>query len=239
MTKIGIFSDTHGNLFALETMYNYFIDNGCEEIIHCGDMITMGAQSKECLDFFFSHPITMVRGNHDMDYVLNRVSRRGESQVSQEHKEFIFASLGETYKERIRQLPLVVYREFYKVKFAFMHYALSRDKQFTFTPIYQQPTIEIFDDIFSGIDADCIFYGHKHEPCDMQGVKRYIDVGSVGCRKESDVSGIILTVCPSGYKVERIYLPYPRQKVLQTMLDRNIPDSLHIFDYYFKEAENK
>ena len=70
--KVGIFSDTHGNLPALEAIVQLFNREKCDEIYHLGDMISMGPYSRECVEYFFAHPdIQCVRGNHDNDFVRN------------------------------------------------------------------------------------------------------------------------------------------------------------------------
>ena len=62
--KVGIFSDTHGNLPALEAIVQLFNREKCDEIYHLGDMISMGPYSRECVEYFFAHPdIQCVRGN--------------------------------------------------------------------------------------------------------------------------------------------------------------------------------
>lgn len=237
--KYGVFTDTHGNLAALEKIYNHFKEIGCDEIIHLGDMITMGGQSKECLDFFFSKDITLIKGNHDIDYVKNRIERRGESRVPSTHKQFVFDSIGEEYKEKIDALPLLIYRVIGKKKVAFLHYALSGVFGITFIPIYQQPTLEIFDEIFAPLNADAVFFGHKHEPIDLKGNALYVDVGSVGCHNFAEVRGVVIEEEQEGFTCQRIALPYDRGEVYATMKRLNVPSAEEIFDYYFKEALNK
>jgi predicted phosphodiesterase len=239
LKKYGVFTDTHGNLAALEKIYAYFREIKCDEIIHLGDMITMGGQSRECLDFFFSKEITLIKGNHDIDYVKNRVERRGESRVPQRHKEFVFESIGEGYREKIDALPLLIYRDIGGKRVAFLHYALSAVTGITFIPIFQQPTREIFDGIFAPLEADAVFFGHKHEPIDLTGNALYVDVGSVGCHNCAEARGVVIEEKHNGFTYKRIALPYDRKGVFLTMQRLNVPCAEEIFDYYFKEAQNK
>lgn len=238
--KIGIFTDTHGNYLALKAITDYFSACGCEEVVHCGDMISMGPQSRECLDFFFNSKIILVKGNHDMDYVRNITKQRGESHVLQAHKEFVFASIGEDYKLKIAALPLTVNKNYNGLKVMFTHYAKNPDLKFNFIPINQQPDAAFLDESFAYSDADVIFFGHKHEPCDIVGKRHYYDVGSVGCHNEATARGIILEVNQEGsYTVKRVGVGYDRKKTYQLMLEKKIPDAENIFDYYFKESLNK
>ncbi|MDD3831485.1 MAG: metallophosphoesterase family protein [Clostridia bacterium] len=234
MKKIGVFSDTHGNYLALTAIMGLFRQQGCTEVIHCGDMITMGGQSMECLDYFFHSNIILIKGNHDRGYVLNIVNQAKQSYVTQEHKEFIYASLGGKYQQEITKLPLVVHKQYGKTRFAFCHYALSKDAHFVWTPIYDNPTAEIFDQIYDPIDADVIIFGHKHEPTEIVGRKSYIDVGSVGCHKQALAKGIIITIDDNGdYSIDRVSTPYDRPAVYRIMKERGVPDCERIFSHYF------
>ena len=49
MKKIGVISDVHGNIQALTAALNHLENQGCREIIHTGDVLDIGANSRECL----------------------------------------------------------------------------------------------------------------------------------------------------------------------------------------------
>ena len=68
--KIGIISDTHGNLPALKVMLDHFDKVGCNEVIHVGDAIAIGPFSKECLDLLIEKNVTMTKGNHELLYLV-------------------------------------------------------------------------------------------------------------------------------------------------------------------------
>ncbi|HRX14180.1 MAG TPA: metallophosphoesterase family protein [Eubacteriales bacterium] len=242
MTKIGIFSDTHGNFFALKAIYDEFTKQNCDEIIHTGDIISIGPMSAECLDFMFSHEITLINGNHDINYINDDVVPPMMSHVPSEHKRYVFDTLGETYRERMRYLPLIVKRNIFGHKFAFLHYGLAKNniyKKHTFEQINPYPTIEFFDEMFYGIDADAVFFGHKHESIDLTGERVYCDVGSVGCHEKSEARGIILNVTQESFSYERIAVPYERDAVKKEIERRQIPCGKELFEFYFKENLNR
>lgn len=242
MMKIGVFSDTHGNLFALEAIYKKFREENCDEIIHTGDIISIGPMSAECLDFMFSHEITLINGNHDINYINNDTVPPAMSHVPSEHKAYVFNELGDSYRERMRYLPLIVRRNIYGSRFVFLHYGLAKHnlyKQHTFEPINPNPTAEFFDEMFAGADADAVFFGHKHESCDFTGERIYADVGSVGCHEKSEARGIILKVGPDGFSYERIAVPYDREAVKKEVEKRNIPCGKQLYEFYFKENLNR
>ena len=122
--KVGIFSDTHGNLPALEAIVQLFNREKCDEIYHLGDMISMGPYSRECVEYFFAHPdIQCVRGNHDNDFVRNNRVQADKSHISTAHKNFVFDSLGEELRKKTETIPFTLRREYFGLKVIFTHYA--------------------------------------------------------------------------------------------------------------------
>ena len=67
MSRIAILSDIHGNLFALEEVFNDFKD--IDSIILLGDLIDYGMQSNEVVEFIkenlSSKIICNIWGNHE------------------------------------------------------------------------------------------------------------------------------------------------------------------------------
>ncbi|MGN0177629.1 MAG: metallophosphoesterase family protein [Methanobrevibacter sp.] len=69
MSKYAILSDIHGNLFALEEVFNDLINQDIDSIILLGDLIDYGMQSNEVVEFirekFSSKIICNIWGNHE------------------------------------------------------------------------------------------------------------------------------------------------------------------------------
>ena len=234
--KVGIFSDTHGNLPALEEIVRLFYKEKCDEIYHLGDMISMGPFSRECVEFFFAHPdIRCVRGNHDNDFVKNNRVQADKSHISTEHKSFVFDSLGCELRDKVAELPFTLRRDYFGLRVVFTHYAREADDS-AFQTIDKNPTPEKLDKMFSHYDADIIFFGHDHSPMDMRGEKLYIDVGSVGCHAGAYARGIILKVFSDGsFAYDRVTAPYDRQGMFDAMKKKGLPDYEFIQNFYFRQ----
>ena len=228
---------------ALKTIVEYFNKIGCDEIIHTGDIVSMGPYSPECVDYMFDKGITLVNGNHDLNYINNNTTPPALSHVPEAHKVFVFKQLGDKYRNKMRYLPLIVYRKWNGATFAFLHYALSMTelyRKFVYEPINPNPTAEFFDEVFDGVNADTVFFGHKHESVDVVGKKHYIDVGSVGCHEKAVAQGIVLKVAEDGAsEYERISVPYDRESVHTALIERQIPYGEQLWNFYFKENLNK
>ena len=68
--KIGVISDIHGNIVALEKVLNEFEKIGVEKIICCGDVIGIGPCPEEAVQKLIQYKdkIIGVRGNHEQYY---------------------------------------------------------------------------------------------------------------------------------------------------------------------------
>ncbi len=63
--RIGVFSDIHGNLHALDAVLSAYDALGVKDLICCGDIVGYGAFPNECVDRVRERNIFCVAGNHD------------------------------------------------------------------------------------------------------------------------------------------------------------------------------
>ena len=237
MKKIGVISDIHGNLSALKAVLELLDSVGCEEIIHTGDVVDIGPYSRECLDILLARKdVTCLLGNHDRDFVLNQTQLRYKSHVPSEHKEQVFATLKEELRQRVKQFPVYVTRNCGGSKIMFCHYAFYplpvATDQYLFKPIVSPHSVEAFDEMFDGVDADAVFFGHKHEPCDIMGQRLYVDVGSVGCHPEPNARAVIIEYDDKSWNYTRVCAPYDMKLTHKAML-KEIKCGEQLFDFYF------
>jgi predicted phosphodiesterase len=80
--RIGIFSDIHANLEALEACLEVFRGQSLDYIVCLGDIVGYGAQPNECCDIIRNLANATILGNHDaavcgrMDYSFYRPEAR-------------------------------------------------------------------------------------------------------------------------------------------------------------------
>lgn len=240
MKKIGVISDVHGNLPALTAALQYLDKQGCDEIIHTGDVVDIGADSLACLQLLLQRGVTCLLGNHDRDFVMNDARHRAFSHVAAEHKQYVFATL-KGYREVVAQFPLFIERICGGKKIIFEHYCRvphPTDDQSPFRTIEPHPTTEIFDEMYKGYDADAVFFGHKHEPCDITGTRLYVDVGSVGCHPEPTANGVVIEYDDAHFSYARFAVPYDQASVRKKMTDGTLPDGEYLYDFYFAHKKD-
>ena len=237
MGKIGVISDIHGNLQALKAVLAEFDRQGCDEIIHTGDVVNIGARSRECLDVLLNrHDTTLLLGNHDRDFALNQSELRFNSHVPSEHKRYVFSTMDENHRKAVGTFPIYVTRMLGAQKVMFTHYAFFdgpySDDQYIFKKIEaEHPSAEKYDELFDNADCDAVFFGHKHEPCDIKGRKLYVDVGSVGCHPRPFARGIIITYGKEFWNYERIEVPYDTEQMRKELFA--VPSGEQLYNFYY------
>ena len=68
--------------------------------------------------------------------------------------------------------------------------------------------ISVLDEMFADYKSDMIFYGHQHQPSDIQGRCRYVNLGSAGCHDRPEVRVGILEITDTDLDLEKLSLPY-------------------------------
>ena len=63
--RLGILSDIHSNLQALESAWKNMESFSCDKVVCAGDVVGYGGNPAECIDFLRSKNVDTVRGNHD------------------------------------------------------------------------------------------------------------------------------------------------------------------------------
>ncbi len=237
MKRIGVITDVHGNLEALKAALAMLDELDCDEILHLGDVVDIGPNSRECLDILLARSdVICLLGNHDRDFVIDHASLNESSHVPEAHKRQVFDSLTERQRQAVKAFPLAVTRVCGGQKLLFCHYALKNVpfdwKIFPFMPLQNKPTAKALDEIFANADADAVFFGHKHEPCDICGRLLYVDVGSVGCHPEPYARAVVIDYDDFDWSYRRLQTPYDNEAVRRCMHSETVAGD-ELFDYYF------
>src|ERR1700722_10620160 len=63
--KLGLISDVHGDMVALELAWAHLTVLGADRIVCAGDLVGYGPHPDKVVAFVAEHKIDAVRGNHD------------------------------------------------------------------------------------------------------------------------------------------------------------------------------
>lgn len=217
--KIGIFTDVHSNVIALNSMLQLFEEKECDEIICCGDIIGIGPFPEETVQRIKSLAnIKCVLGNHEQ-YLINGIKKHypdGMDESEVKHHEWEHNLLSDDSKQYIKQLPYKLYLNRKKIKIAVVHYSINEKNRYINSK--PDPNITDCEKMFSNINSDIILYGHDHRGSIVHGNdKIYINCGSLGCTSTCDgiAQGGILNIDSQKPTFEKVFAEYNLQKVLR------------------------
>ena len=225
--KIGIFTDVHSNVVALNTVLDFFGNESCNEIICCGDIIGIGPFPEETVQRIMSvRNIKCVLGNHDLylKYGLNTFSNNMDIDEA-EHHLWVHSSLSLESKKYISRLPFILEFEYEGIKITAVHYSINENNEYA--DLIPSPTQEDCKRMFSTIESDIICYGHNHNVSIVIGDNAaYINCSSLGC----PANGIgmancgILTIEKGNFNYCQVQLEYDLQKVINKIEELHYPD---------------
>ena len=185
--KIGIISDIHGNVKALNAVLKKLEKQNIEKIICLGDLIGGSPMSEEVVQKIIQikDKLIIVRGNRER-YIIEgmpKVVHDEKIEVNKEQQErfmWLKNSLSDSSKEYIHSLPKELTYEVEGKKIYICHYPMTTDGNFR--KHVKNATSEENEVMFVGIDANIYLYGHTHEEIyNRVNNKMYINPGALGC----------------------------------------------------------
>jgi len=232
--RIIVFTDVHGNLPALNAVLGEVNKRGYDTIIHLGDVINTGPYPAECLDLLLETPrIQFVMGNCDARFVDDPPKPRnarindGESL----HMQWTREQLRPQLKDILAQWPYFLENEFEGVKATFVHYGLTKDESGR-TGWGHLPAGGL-DEMFTMYDTPLVFYGHTHQFLDIQGHKRYINPGSLGCSETAAARYCVAEFHKGNYTIEHHTVGYDDKELYESFEKRRVPNRHFIYKKNF------
>ena len=223
--RIAILTDAHANLPALEAALAAIDTLDCDTVIHTGDAIAIGPFPAETLGLLLDRGVTCLLGNHDLYFAHGLPDPRPDwmSSSEVEHQQWTHAQLNPGLRHVVQHWPLQHFQDLDGRRVLFTHYALRPDGS-DFVPIVRLPDAATFDALFADEVADLVFYGHDHTPADMQGKRRYVNPGSLGCAREAVARFAVMDVAPDGtYRLTFEAVPYDDAPLIGAFEDRQVP----------------
>lgn len=105
--RVGIISDIHGNLQALESVLKELDRLGVDFIACCGDVVGYGANPNECVDLIRQRGIPAIAGNHDFA-ALSLIDITYFNDVAKRAILWTRKNLTPANQQYLRDLPLTI-----------------------------------------------------------------------------------------------------------------------------------
>lgn len=230
--KIGIITDVHSNLLALDAVIQKFKRENCDTIICCGDIIGIGPYPEQTVQYMMSLPnLICVRGNHDHYQFRGLPDRITESEKL--HHLWNKSLLSASSMNFLKELPLKSDLSVSGHTVSVLHYSVDSENRYGFV---KNPTKNDLQNLFLGVDGEIKCYGHDHKRFICQiGKKWYINVGSCGCPEgdKNIARGGILKIERENVSLECIDEIYDVNKVIKEINRLNYPASREILKFFY------
>lgn len=230
--KIGIITDVHSNVVALDKIIQRFNTEKCGKIICCGDIIGIGPHPEQTVQYMASLPnLICVRGNHDHYQFRGIPDKITESEKL--HHLWIKSLLSEASVIFLKSLPQRADLTVDGHKISVLHYAVDSENRYGFI---KNPTGNDLDELFSGVDGEIICYGHDHKRLICQTDKKwYINVGSCGCPEDEKniARGAILEIDKDKIALKCVDEMYDVDEVIKEIKRLNYPAAEEIIKYFY------
>jgi len=233
--KIAVLTDVHGNLPALQVALAAIDREGADVIYHTGDAIGIGPFPAECLELLLSTArMKLICGNHDAWFSsgLPVPQPMWMSDGEVKHQQWIHSCLDPTLRGTIGAWPYLIQEVIEGVRLSFLHYGLAPSQQ-EFRSIISSPGAAELEEIFAGLQADLVFYGHDHATSDLQGIARYVNPGSLGCHTDPVARFAILECQSKSYALRMVGVPYNDDALFRQFESRDVPERHFIYEAFF------
>lgn len=184
--KLGILSDVHGNLPALEACLNVLSEENVNQILCLGDIVGYGPQPNECIDTLRNHNIPSLLGNHDAA-TINRISMKMFREPNASLLEWTRKNLTKENREYLQDCPLIITDD----NWIAAHASPIKPERWTYLR-----SAMVCRNVLEQVDQPICFVGHTHMPGFVaneigvfnvqKGYKYVINPGSVGQSRDED-----------------------------------------------------
>ena len=227
MKKIGVISDIHSNIKALETALDILEKECVDRIYVCGDVVGYGAFPNECCDKIRALGCPVAAGNHDWAVAGLTEYKESHSAVATESIDYTKEVLSEKNLHWLQDLPLH-HRE---NSTEFVHASLVKAERWNYLARGHSFTDSAWHDVlnnFAVLKGQVCFVGHSHRPTiflekrwagikvvrpktevfDLRGRRAIVDTGSIGLPRDGSGESSLVV-----YDMENQRVHFKRFKV--------------------------
>lgn len=223
--KLGLISDIHGNLQALEAVLKALRLEAVDLILCAGDLVCYGANPNEAIELLQTERIPCVTGNYDYAcaFDLSKVSRGSSSPESEAIKQATLRwtkeHLSRTSQHFLQTLPWRSNFTFEGVRIALFHAGLDYlDEN------YLPQNGKGFMDLSKRVKSDVVIFGHTHLAFTNQTARAlFINPGAVGRSLDGNVRAAYATLELPSKHVELKRLEYDLESTVNAIRKSGMP----------------
>ncbi|MDQ3071440.1 MAG: metallophosphatase family protein [Acidobacteriota bacterium] len=227
--RIGIISDIHGNLPALEAVLDDLRPRQLDAIYCLGDLVGYAASPNEVTERIRAEAVPTIMGNYDDGVGFERdecgcaYTDPVEKQLGDESLAWTRAAVSAENKAFLRSLVKEIRFEADGTRVLLVHGSPRRINEY----LFEDRPLSSFQRLAAASNADIIVFGHTHRPYTkpVDGVL-FVNAGSVGKPKDGDWRAcyIILEPGRTTEPVQFIRVPYDVHTAAAAIRASDLPD---------------
>jgi len=187
--RVGIISDIHGNLQALDVVLDDIGRRGLDAVYCLGDLVGYAPFPNEVIDRIRAAEIPTIMGNYDDGVGFDQddcgcVYRvPGEAELGRQSLLWTRQTTTAENKVFLQALPIQLRRETQRCHLLFVHGSPRRINEY----LYADRPAASFERIARLAGAEVLFFGHTHLPYQKTVARTlFVNAGSVGKPKDGD-----------------------------------------------------
>ena len=217
--KILVYTDVHGNKYALKNLQKSADYKNADLRIFLGDAVLRCPYPNECLQMIWKSGDIFVVGNHDLDCAF--IS--SENATTSEHIEYMKEKILPEYRKKLLNMPKEYYVDCFGKKLFFAHYPWVSGGSVMDIPARKEKKQKTVD-MFKNVNADYIIYGHDHTPAKFEcDGKTFVCVGSLGLKHPGHY--IVINIDETGVNIENKVVFFDVKKLKSDILKKNYPEA--------------
>lgn len=226
--KIGLISDVHGNLHALEAVLKALAGLQADLVVCAGDLVCYGAFPAECIRLLRERQIPSVMGNYDQAVALGlpRASRFPSTPLTEPVKqaalEWTQQALSRSCKQQLLRLPWRMDFVWDDCRIAVVHAdGVSLD-----TYLMPGNSTEL-PDLVAAVASEVVVVGHTHLPfVEQVAGSLVINPGAVGRSLDGDPRASFALLDTEGLQVSHHRIDYDVERAAQAVVAAGQPELL-------------
>jgi putative phosphoesterase len=218
--KIGVISDVHANLQALEAVIQDAEERSVDVFLNAGDSVGFGACPNEVVKLLCERNFLNVIGNFDLEVIENKkIENKKEKNLA---LKFAKKEVTKTCKGYLLSLPKELKLEIAGKKILVTHGSPESIEEH----IYHDTPVDHLEALASKVEADLIIVGHSHE----QFLKEangtcFVNPGSAGRPSDGNPKTAYTILSFNPFKVELIRLDYDVEAAADSLRSKGLPES--------------
>jgi len=233
--RIGIFSDIHGNLQALQAVFRTFEEQEhVDRYFCCGDIVGYGGNPNECVDLIRAKQCPVVAGNHD-HAALGLTDTSYFNEIAKAAITWTGQVLTPDNTEFLRAMPMQIVAE----NLLIVHASPKDPEAWNYILTLGDARVN-----FEHFQQDFCFVGHSHQPFIIEysagnlscpsnpqiavvsGRRYLVNVGSVGQPRDGNPSAAYAILDRKAETLEIKRVEYDLDAAQKAIRDQGLPPQL-------------